>query len=1185
MKVINYQADKKPKLLMSKNVINEINAFLWICIFIFLLPCKVVADVFPEVYPLKDTINSFNQISPNRIKHCFEEGNILDYLYLRRELYGFTFDKLSQLKEYLNKKPAYRALANLVNEIYIEKSNIYTFKEEFLLNNVPSDKYLPFYKDEDRVIEKIAQSAERLYFNNLKLFYKSNSLRNINDNLFVNSRLALKIDNFFKMIRKTGDLPKPKPADYVLQKVVGEWGYKLKADNNYNRSHERALVKLYCENIIQPILLKNIVLLRNAYRLFALDLYSGKQIWSVSPDTSDEEFYETAIHLHHIPYGYGMLFDKGIVYAELAGMLVAYDINIQIKPVLKWKNDLGEYTLATVPVIMKDILVASLINARGELWVSGFSESNGALKWSTYIGLSSFAAPVCVVPAEKTDNKLFLATNHGILICINASDGQLVWVRKYEPNEYSVFKWFFEKQFLRKNLEHEGFIEFDSQFIVLDEAANTLAYKPRESEVLYLLNPKTGELLDEIRNDLKRYTIISMLGSGLIMLDKQDKDSIQFLVIRYPDGQVLYRKKLGSGKLLGIAYKNKKELAFKVGNTVYAVDYNDAGVKLSEIDSKERGWLIGYKKDFIFLGEKNNVRCLDIVKKRQYFYNQHNQFLENQQKLLLEINAILDGNIGTDVSNKGHMDKRIDFLFDSLKVAHIQAQQIVPAIIRNLGKLKSNSQRAFFSKLGNLYGNEIIEYKEVSLKFDGFLRGLGLLESIFKKENVQLPGATALKNKIFASDNVSLLPIKVISGTEPDFFILSHNDMVYCVDESGGILWSRKVAYREQAHDAKRIDVYLYNGIIIINDKINVVAVNNRTGGYLWSVTDKGVYDKNIFVKEGDKIEYKLEFLGNKIFLVHENKISIIDSLTGFCSRESILAVDNIDKIFIFDEKIILITRKIVVFKKLFSNTVKKENRYAICMLNNNLATLNYVNLGKRIGSYKYFDLCLFKKNIVMLSPFQVSVYDSAIGKISKFYNFNNSPEAYLIKNSDNLILIKPFKSLVGFKLKGVSLTAKWSFDFESENVKSTLNENLKTSFTIDGTNVMAFIKKGSDYSLISINTDSGTKAWECSLSSIGGKFGDIYNIHCVDNFIYILMSSAFKHSDSALQNQYRGEEVLAFNVYPVLIKINKITGELEYIKEFPHIVSFGYKRGAIVHTKNYVLVTVNGGCIFTERR
>lgn len=1161
---------------MNKKNINKIITFLYVFIFVlFLHNNNVLSEVYYNDSQAKDTTHFINHEDLGQIRCYIEKGNILDYLRIRQKLYTLKFDELRQLKKYVKNKTVMKPLVNIIDEICAEKANLYTFKEVFLLNNIPLLAHLPFYKGEGRNIAAIEKSAERLYFNNLKLSYKKNLLEEISDDWSINPQMVKKNSRAFG-IEKSEIAQQYINDETAYLKASQKWAYRLSPNSLYNISQIRALIKKYNESLIQPIVLEEIVLLRNAYRIFAVDFYTGEQLWSMSPDISGEGFYETTMHPHHGPYGYEMAFDGNVLYAELNGKLVAYDISKRERPVLKWENDLGEYTLATRPVRLEEILLVGLINARGELWICGFSEKEGDLQWSTYIGLSSFASPVCNMSLVM-DEKVLVGTNHGILICINASNGEIVWVRNYEPKQYSVFKWFIDKQFRYKNLEHEGFIEFDSEFLT-QGPAGSIIYKPHESDFLYLLDSETGELIDKIQNDSKKYCILSKIGSNLIIVKKQDKDAQKLTIVEYRDGKVIYSRVLKNGELRGSLHENKGGLVFKIGQTVYMLTSKENKIELSEIDCGKEGWLIGYEKGSIFLGEKDSVQCLEIIGKNK---SPHRSNIKNKQSLLLDIREIL--NRSHERRNKIE-DRANDSLFTRLEDSVVSAQEIVPDILRNIETLKDGRLKGFFSKLKHLFGNEVVRYKEIDLKFDRFLLALGLVDTPLK-ENTYLPKSKPKKNRYYVTgpSSISLLSINVIKGSEPDFFILSHNDMVYCVDENENILWARKTAFRKLAGVVGEVDIYLYHDVIIINDKINVIAVDSKTGNYIWSVAYKEINDKNVFLNLNEQIGYKLTFLDDKVILAGKNKVFLIDPFSGFCLKEVSIEVDNIEKIYSFGKTILLCTKKKITSKALLR--VKKDMAYDIYVLSDKLEIQNKINLGNEKIELKYVDLSLFGKKVVTVFLSGMYIYDIDTKITGKFYDLGDSVKPYLEINGNNLILIEPFKSIVGFKSNGNSFAVKWRLNLGSGDVKAILCQDFKTTFLMDDKNAIVFTKKNKDYSLVSINTENGMSNWDRALSSIGGEFADLYKMHCVDNFIYLIAYSAFKFSDGIVQKEPMEKEDFTFNIYPVLIKLNKTTGSVEYVKEFPRVTSFGYRRGVITHTKNYLLFTVNENSLYAERR
>lgn len=1125
---------------------------IFICSFIFslsLLQDDISAKGLDNL--LKINVADFiKRTDLSELGNRIQKGNILDYLRIRQRLYSFTFDELNELKKHIKKNASMKFIANLIDKIAEGKAELYNFKEDFLLNNKPLLEDRPFFPDKERTIKGIVIKSERLYFNNLKLSYKKNELKTIDDSLSINPQIVKKSDRSFK-IKKSDPMEKYIDEEYVFQRAYQKWQFRLNPNSLYDISDPRMYLKKYSENMIQPIILGNTLFLRNEYRLFAVDLHSGKQIWSVSPDTSGEEFYETAIHMHHNPYGYEMLLDNGMLYTELAGKLVAYDITGREEPMLKWENDLGEYTLATKPVKSKEILVTGLINARGELWICGFSPQEGVLEWSTYIGLSSFVSPVCNISSVsyERDERVFIGTNHGMLICIRPTDGELVWVRSYEPRKHGVFNWFSDKHFLYKNIEHEGFIEFDSQFLI-DDTIGNIAYKPRESDVFYLLNSRSGELVDTIRNDLKKCYILGAVDSDLVILERHNINARKLTIIDYSDGRVIYSRVLKPGRLMGILRKSREELVFKIGKTVYKLSFKKDKIGLNETDCGKEGWLLGYESNLIFLGKNNTIQCLRISEKNHDSNNSYKEGIENSHR----------------------QNKKIDSLFHYLQDPNMPIQQVISVIAGNMEEMKDERLREFFLKLEDIYGDEIIEYKDVNLRFDRFLWALGLAD-IPLKGNPYLPKQKPLKNKFSVKGSfISFLSIEVIKGTEPNFFIMSHNDMVYCIDESGAILWGRKIAFVKRRGGAKDIDVYLYNGVIVINDKINVVAVDSKTGSYIWSVTKKGEYDKNLFVKAENEIKYKLAFLDDNVISIHKNKLSMLDPISGFCIKDVLFDVDNVEKVWAFDGKIFLYARK--------------GDDHDIYVLNKDLETRSRIKLGDKRTNFKYIDLCLFEGKVVIMASPRIYAYDIATEKTELFFDFGDPSEVYLKKSHKNLIVVEPFKRIMGFKPDGNDFVVEWSLDFESRDVESVLDKDFETSFIIEGSNAIILTQKDEKYSLISINTENGVQNWERELSFIDGKFADLYNMHCVDDFIHLIMYTAFKLSTGAEKKSISEKEAWVFNLYPTLLKLNKTTGDVEYANEFPHIVNYGYRRqGVITHTKNYVLLTINENYLSVEKR
>jgi len=378
-----------------------------------------------------------------------------------------------------------------------------------------------------------------------------------------------------------------------LYNIHTVWDYELPSDKLSNftvAAHkvQRQWLKRYEESALSPIIHEQTIILRNEYRLFCIDLLTGREIWTFSPDTSGHEFYQTVRHPHHNSYGYELLLDNNVVYTELAGKLTAIVIEDLLHPVLLWEQNLGEYTVSIKPIRYENTIIVGLTNARGELWICGFHVEDGSMLWSTYIGITTFLSPASTLSIIK-DDTIIIGTNHGILTCLDPITGEIIWLRKYSPTKYSLFDYLNKKHF-RGKLSGKGFISFNTQFINVDN--NNIVYiKPRESEYVYILNSLTGELIEELLIDTNKYYVLTASNDKIVLFEKaKEKEIAHLKIVDIKTGNELFSKTILTGNLQGVVQLNKKELLFKVDSIIHSLRIDDDIIELSKIGEHRREW-------------------------------------------------------------------------------------------------------------------------------------------------------------------------------------------------------------------------------------------------------------------------------------------------------------------------------------------------------------------------------------------------------------------------------------------------------------------------------------------------------------------------------------------------------------------------------------------------------------------
>jgi len=451
------------------------------------------------------------------LNNYLSDRRILNFFKVREKLLTLSYERLRDLKILASNNSAFAQLDKLLARcISTMERESFSCPEDILVNNAPLALDCPFYEDtgSSLKITDLKHYAETLYFYNLKLMYRENSLVQKTDTLWQSAK-----DLFSKpLIRSLSEPTNQFPFDRLAVKASLMFSYNVKEDNKNAWIFGRQLLKDYDGAGLCPVIYEDKVILRNEYSLFCLDILSGKQIWSFSnEDSLGQEFYQTFWNPHQNSYGYELLLEGGMVFSELDAKLIAVKLRDNSVPELIWRRSLGEYTVCTKPVKRENALVAGLINSRGELWICGFNARDGNLQWNTYIGISAFLSPACTISAIEND-RVYIGTNHGLLVCLNPADGEIVWLKKYAPKKYAYLDYLLQN---RDALPVEYFVSYDTQFIELG-GDGFLYYKPRESDYIYILDPASGSLKEEILIDSQEYYCLRALSGKMLLLEKNN---------------------------------------------------------------------------------------------------------------------------------------------------------------------------------------------------------------------------------------------------------------------------------------------------------------------------------------------------------------------------------------------------------------------------------------------------------------------------------------------------------------------------------------------------------------------------------------------------------------------------------------------------------------------------------------
>jgi len=1133
------------------------------------------------------------------------EENLLNYFKAREKILSMPYEEITQIRELTKNTDSMQALNKLLDSIISKKENegVYLLQEDIFVNNIPQllDSPFCFTDKKEHNISELTPYAEHIYFDNLKLTYKVSNLLEKTEGFFINPE-EYNDSNKRKLLPQAIKRIDTFRLESLANKATGLWSYVLEDDNLNNFLFDsRQWFKRYEENAIRPIIYKGTVILRNEYRLFCLELSTGRQIWSFgSLDTNGYEHYQTYRHPHHNAYGYELFLGQNTIYTELSGKLVAVTIEDIFKPKFVWEHDLGEYTVCTSPISSNGILMVGLINAKGEFWIVGFDSKEGVLKWNIYIGTTSFLSPVCEM-SISADYRVFIATNHGVLICLNSINGKIIWIRKYSPKNYSLFD-YLHKSYYNETSSGSGFISYDTQFLELDDN-NFLYYKPRESDYLYTINTKNGEVKDKILIDSDNYYILRGGNGKGILLNKTGSKDTKLKIIDLQSGAQLDHILIKNGKFKGVNYINNEEMLIKLDNTLHYLKIQKNKINHKQINSFLDGWLLNSSGRFIFIAKNRTLSCEDTSKQIGRFYESpYKEYLE--QRKSIKKNFIKA--IQLDPTSK-ELTQLINKLLVDIKASNLPLNDFSPLILNNLEQLKQPNWNYFFSELKKYYVNEVITYKDVEIKFVNFLSEVGLIDPIHKvnSANYNKDRSFIGKNNFKArGEKIFLLPVNVVKGSKAvDFFLLLNNDQLLCVNEEGSIRWNSKTFYNviinaegtNYATDKNKgrlytgdIEAFLYDDILIINDRVNIIGIDVSNGTYIWSMTNKGesfLEQKQLPLKEQDRnllfrnygvkrsflknVMFYTKFIGNQLLIVHGNKIYSINPVTGFCNRYSELNIEGIIDIAISGERIYLLSYfldNLLVLDKDF----KEVGKYS----------LNFIE-----NKEGYPQLIIVNDYIVIHVNSCLYFVDIKNGLLKSKFSLGHNDRNYIESYKNNLLSIVPFQKVNSYRIEDGSLIVDWELNISSDGPKifPLFGQASRYYFIIDGQILLPFSNKG-NYYFLSVELDTGKKRWKRYIRGVEGLFHNLSDYQNLNGIINFIISTVHTGEEPKSNAELKPDKTVTY-IKSYLLGLDLNNGKILKNKKLSNInFRNAFENTILIKTKNYFAYVIYGNFLQVEK-
>lgn len=1136
-------------------------------------------------------------------------GNLLDYFSIREKLLSLTYDDLNDVFLALENRKILGNLKHLVIAVMAKQKNeVFSLQEDIFVNNVPFPEKSPFYPDagSELKISELKPYAEHAYFYNLALNHCANKLTKKDDFFWVGSkknegeeRGSLDLEN------KDADADTLEIKTRRNGTIDALWTYRCREEllANYPQADMRQWVKTYEEPLLFPTVYGDRVILRNEYRIFCLDRSSGEEIWSfANEDKSGRENYKTVRHPHQNSYGGEFLLANEVLYTELNGRLIAIDLKRADDPKLLWECGLGEYTVASKPVLVEDILIVGLINAKGEFWFCGFQDSQGEIEWTTYIGTSSFLSPVSAISAVF-GNQAVIATNHGILACLYAQDGTIVWIRKYTPKKHSYYKYW-------NDLRTKDIISYDTGFL---QACNRgfLYYKPRESDFLYVLDPKDGQLKERVLIDSDRFYLLGILAGDAVLLEKATsiEKNAQLKITELTTGKLVYGLRIEGSVMLGASNIRNDCLIFKTERSLHKVEFAQGHILHESWNVNSQGWLMGFgglnsPEIFLFTGDRKKLQYYDF---RSGKFPANKRFNEPGGVSGIEKRRKIEELFGKLVRINGQENQAAFLrrqLISEVLSFRMPLEDLVLLIDTSAGQMQNADWIDFFFTLSKGFGNEVIDCHGVRMRFSNFLLEKGLLKGEAKQsEDFWKKSEKEMEECLLTGDSLLVLPIQVVKGSDPlDFFLVLKNEQLLCVNDAGVILWEARVASPEAS-----VKAFLYEDIVIVCDDRNVIALNAKNGTFIWSVTsllnqpeEESDFIRNTIFPEASSNDMRIKFVGDKAVIAKDGDIFLISLRTGYCKRTYPLRGGRVTALESEGNKIYLLRRGALFYDlSVFNDQLEITQKFNLLKINywafqewlprkishllnlllsklseRRFPTGKFQTLLKRVGFLKNFpemsrsdaNLMIGEKRLALGMPGRVYVLDKQDGELKGEIKVGGKrPKmSEIIIWKDKLLIVEPLANLKCYDLNSDRAATHWTFNF-SEGEPDGINQAFyfaKYSIVADGKILAPFNRRG-QVCFVALDIRNGEKMWEITHEYLKGEFYDM-SVPDVSNgnvsFI-IAMKSV--------------EDVRECYVTPVLYCQNISDGSFVKIEREPSVTRDGFGKAVIVETRKHLICTV----------
>ena len=1135
------------------------------------------------------------QSSLKILNFLLTEDNLYGRLYAREKLFLASYEDLKKILLFTQKKSSLAGVSAEIKNIIDVRENAQQFllEEDILLNYAPLS-YNERKSDEVLNIKHLRKDREYLYPKELILNYSPSNLVKVGKDYLFNPKKV--VVNSRENISRTHSASNPRR--YSIQKsnqpFFEGWRFFVPEDflSIWFFWDLRQWVKRYEESSLFPIVNGDVVYLRNENRLFCLSKYDGYELWSLDFDNNQgEQYYQTYRHPHQNSFGYEMLVEKARIYTEIRGSFIAINVEDIKSPRILWESSLGQYTVCISPVHVENLIIVGLINAKGELWVVGFNDETGIKKWERYIGLSSFLSPASTL-TFVCGRKIYIGSNHGVIICLDALDGSVYWLRKYVPKKYSLFDYWF-KEFYNGIFTDQGQLAYDRQFMTINKGF--LFLKPRESDFIYFIEAETGELQDSLLVDRQRDTVLSIDDESGIFIGKMNgrwlKDYL--LIVKSQTGDLLENFLLADGELKGVFRRNEKFISFKKGDHIYGLDICNRILYDYGDNFPKQGWLVFSDGNVFMIADKQELI---------FFRNS-----SKQEKMISSVRreSMALERLQNAIKNARERPEILKELTNYFQDPFFKVQEIVPFVVKNSKQLVSLDWQNFFEKINSIHSNHVITYNNVQMKFGCFLYEKGLIRFALPQKNIPKKdevGKENVEKLSIVCEQIDMVVPEIISGPKSlNFTLLLSYDQLICINEDGNIRWVSKIFYHpvEDYQTKKKnyknvgriytgnITAYIIDNILITNDQVNVVARNINSGVYQWSMTNSGndfMEQKKLPVNDMSQLyrKYKVnrEFIdkcnihsywqGERFFLIHKNVLYQLNPIDGFVKSKIDLPIDNAMSI---TSDGVMTYAIPAGAGKILSIDTRSYSRQ--------VSKLDFIN-----NPDAYYQIRSAKNYIVIWSDEVLYILKKNDFSLVQRIDLSGFSKPICVVEDNQLILIDVFKMAQCYVFTKSGIFLVWENCFGKDGFDSSVMEkyDYKNQFfyMVNNYLLLSTMKDGF-LKMVALQIEDGKLIHEWAFSDLRGSFYSLSNLRQKGNKIYFIASTAVPGDPAGDLHPTKTMTL----IFSKLIEIDLATGGSSYLRTLPPVgglMDSNLKNSILTETQ-HLYITLSKGFFSMERK